>query len=180
MKKQKLLHFQHTLMDEINPNNINEVYMLDVFITDGCGRNHVVVMVNNNFRDKDIAFEVDGATHTTMGTLYPPFTMDIDTGEVDHTVGNPTEHFLFDLFLERDVGSFKIKSDGKILYALTWAYGENEWSLLDTENNKVSLNDDDEVALIPARFTRYKKVRDVQISENEKAIGGVRMNLNMQ
>lgn len=175
MKQQKSFNFSHIILDAENPEIPNDFLILDVEVASGCGRNHILVLCNNNFKDKNISFEIEGAEHQTELTLYPPFHLDMETEEVLH-IGNPTEHFVFDLFLERDVGSFKVKADNNLIYALTWAYADKEWTLLDTHDNRVNLDDDDENTVIPSMFARLKKHRDHAKKQHDIQLGGVVVN----
>lgn len=150
------------------------VSMIDVEATEGVGRNHVMVLVNNNYTTKNFSFVVDGAVHETEATLYPVDEDSLELGLVDNA---PTENYVFHLFLERTVGSFRIREADKTIWMMNWTYADNEWTLLssDRECKPVYITDTAEKSIVPKAWTKHKPQREKDMAKVDVMFNGINL-----
>lgn len=148
--------------------------MLDVEVTQGLTRNHVMVMVNNNYTTKNISFLVDGAIHETEATLYP---VDEDTLELGLVDNAPTENFVFHLFLERTLGSFRIKDGDKTIWMMNWSYADKQWVLLSSDDDcePAYIKDTAEKSVVPKAWLDHKPQREKDMAEVDVMLNGINL-----
>ena len=171
MRKTSKFSFGGILAHTMTPTSLS---MLDVDATEGIGRNHVMVLVNNNYSTKDISFLVDGAVHETEATLYPVDEDSIEMGLVDN---NPTQQFIFHLFLERTLGSFRIKDGDKTLWMMNWSYSDKKWLLLSSDEDctPVTLRDTAEQSIVPKEWFDLKPQREKEMAELDTKFNGINL-----